>query len=281
MKRILITGANSYIGTNVSKKLLEDNNKYHIETLDMKDPNWVNYDFSNFDCIFHVAGIAHIKVSKKSESIYYRINRDLAFKTAEKAKNAGVKQFIFLSTMSVYGLNKGIITPNTKPNPRDAYGRSKYEAEQLISRLEDDNYKIVILRPPMVYGYNSPGNYNKLAKMSLKLPFYPKINNKRSMLYIENLAIYIKHYIDNDLSGLFFPQNKEYTNTSNLISKIRILNGKKVRSYKILNLIVYLLMPFSSSLKKIFQSLIYSNDINDEITLISFEESIKRSNNNG
>src|SRR5690606_12783164 len=131
MKRVLITGANSYIGMSVEKWLLKQPDKYSVETLDMKDPNWVNFDFSKFDVVLHVAGIAHIKQTKKNKDLYYRVNRDLAVDTARKAKEAGIKQFVFLSTMSVYGKVTGIIKDDTIPNPKDAYGKSKYEAEVL------------------------------------------------------------------------------------------------------------------------------------------------------
>src|SRR5690554_6505217 len=214
MKRVLITGANSYIGTNVEKWLLKEPDKYHVETLDMKDPNWINFDFSKFDVVFHVAGIAHIKETKKNRDLYYKVNRDLAVETAKKAKDSGVSQFIFLSSMSVYGLSKGVITDETMPRPKDAYGKSKYEAEILINELETNDFIVTRIRPPMVYRPKSPGNYQKLSKMALKLPFYPKINNQRSMLFIDNLSIYIKHFIDNKFSGLYIPQNKEYVNTT-------------------------------------------------------------------
>src|SRR5690554_777205 len=166
MKRVLITGANSYIGTNVEKWLLKEPDKYHVETLDMKDPNWMNFDFSKFDVVFHVAGIAHIKETKKNRDLYYKINRDLAVETAKKAKNSGVRQFIFLSSMSVYGIDKGVISKDTIPKPKSAYGKSKYEAENEIRSIETDSFIVTILRPPMVYGYKSPGNFQKLVKLS-------------------------------------------------------------------------------------------------------------------
>ena len=103
MKRILITGENSYIGTNVEKWLLKDGGKYHIDTINMRDPNWINFDFSKYDVVFHVAGIAHVSSKKKLAPLYFKVNRDLAIDAAIKAKREGVKQFIFMSSMIIYG----------------------------------------------------------------------------------------------------------------------------------------------------------------------------------
>src|SRR5690606_19975052 len=118
---------------------------YHVETLDMKDSNWINFDFSKFDVVFHVAGIAHIKETKKNRDLYYKINRDLAVETAIKAKESGVKQFIFMSSMSVYGKITGVITKNTVPQPKTYYGKSKLESEMLIKNLTSNNFNISII----------------------------------------------------------------------------------------------------------------------------------------
>ncbi|MBG0763199.1 NAD-dependent epimerase/dehydratase family protein [Acholeplasma laidlawii] len=274
MKKILITGSNSYIGTNVEKWLLREPEKYIVETLDMKDENWNQFDFSGFDVVFHVAGIAHIKETKRNKDLYYKVNRDLAYQAALKAKESGVKQFIFLSSMSVYGMETGIITKDTTTNPKTAYGRSKLDAEKLIQEIETSEFKVAILRPPMVYGPDSPGNYQRLSKLALKLPFYPKINNQRSMLYIDNLSIYIKRYIDSNAHGIFFPQNKEYVNTTELISLIRKSHGKKCRETKLFNWMIYLLKPIVLQISKIFGTLYYQYD-EDSICLINFPDSIE------
>src|SRR5690554_838745 len=187
MKKVLITGANSYIGTNVEQWLLKEPDKYHVETLDMKDPNWINFDFSKFDVVFHVAGIAHIKETKKNRELYYKINRDLAFETAKKAKESRVKQFIYMSSMSIFGKLTGKICKETLPKPNTYYGKSKYQAEILLKDIESDRFIITVIRPPMVYGENSPGNYNKLRILSKYTRIVPKINNKRSVISIEEL----------------------------------------------------------------------------------------------
>ena len=126
---ILITGANSYIGTSFEKFIKQFNAEhseiepYIVHTLDMQSINWREYDFSKYDSVIHLAGIVHIKETESNKELYYKINRDLAFDTAQKAKESNVKQFIYFSTMSVYGLLTGIINANTPVNPQKAYGK--------------------------------------------------------------------------------------------------------------------------------------------------------------
>ena len=159
MKKILITGANSYIGTSLEKYLSQWPKDYQIDTIDMVDGSWKNKDFSSYDVVFHVAGIAHSdtgKISKEKEKLYRSVNTDLTIETAKKAKSEGIKQFIFMSSAIVYGNSapigkKKIITKDTVPSPANAYGDSKLQAEKGIIPLMDDKFKVVVLRPPMIY----------------------------------------------------------------------------------------------------------------------------------
>jgi nucleoside-diphosphate-sugar epimerase len=220
MKNILITGKNSYIGISLENWLKREPYKYRVDTVDMKDGSWKEKDFSEYDVVFHVAGITHIKETSENQDLYYKVNRDLAYETAQKAKEDGVEQFIFLSSMSVYGIEKGVIEKNTPLKPNSAYGKSKIEAEELINKLEDNSFTVATLRPPMVYGKGCRGNYPRLAKFALKTPIFPQIDNKRSMIYIDNLSEFVKQLIDNQSGGLFFPQNAEYVNTSEMVTAL-------------------------------------------------------------
>lgn len=276
MKQVLITGKNSYIGTSVEKWLLNEPNLYHVTTLDMREESWREHDFSKYDVVFHVAGIAHIKESKNNEYLYYLINRDLAFETAQKAKLQGVKQFIFLSTMSVYGMETGTINLYTETKPKTAYGKSKLQAEYLIRELEDDNFNIVILRPPIVFGKNSKGNYQKLAKIIRKIPIFPRINNVRSMIYIDNLSQLVKIVINEELTGLFLPQNNEYVNVSEMVKLIAQMNNKKIYLTSLFNPIINMLNV--SLTNKLFKDLVYEPSISRsdlKYQIINFEESIR------
>lgn len=279
MKRVLITGANSYVGTSVEKWLMKEPDKYCVETLDMKDPNWVNLDFSKFDVVFHVAGIAHIRETKKNKTLYYKINKDLAIATAIKSKESGIKHFIFMSSMSVYGVQNGNINYSTPILPKTYYGKSKYDAEKDILLLNEKRFTVAILRPPMIYGYNCPGNYSKLSKISKYLILIPKIANYRSMIFIDNLCTFVEQVIAMNFSGVYMPQNSYYVNTSHLIAMIRSHNSRKIRFSLLLGLVMKL-FKFSKTYKKIFGNLTYDFSFNQDhksINEVNFEDSIKRS----
>jgi nucleoside-diphosphate-sugar epimerase len=277
MKQILITGANSYIGNSLEKWLSKNPQQYSIDTLDMENENWMKKDFSKYDVIFHVAGIAHIKETKKNKELYYKINRDLAFEVAKKAKDEGIIQFIFLSSMSVYGVEQGTINKNTPLNPNTNYGKSKVQAEELIRPLGDNKFKVAIIRPPMVYGKGCKGNYSKLSKLVKKLPIFPKLNKERSMIYIDNLCEFVKILIDDFSNGLFFPQNREYVNISEMVKLIAKVNNKKLVMTSLFNPLINRLRL--NLVQKAINELLYdkqiSNDINmNRYNLIDFKNSI-------
>lgn len=282
MKKILITGKDSYIGTSLEKWLLKDPDQYQVDTVDMIDPSWKEKDFSPYDVVFHVAGIAHVKETKQNRDLYFKVNRDLAFETARKAKAEGVTYFIFLSSMSVYGLEKGVIQESTIPNPRTAYGKSKLEAENLLNSLTEDSFAVAILRPPMVYGKGCKGNYPRLAKLATKIPVFPKMNNKRSMVYIDNLTEFLRYVIDHEISGQLFPQNREYVNTIELVELIAKTHGKKIHATKLLNPFAKLGIKLSGTVSKVFGTLVYetsmkgSPGIECEYEEIPFAESVER-----
>lgn len=275
MKRVLITGANSYVGTNVEKWLMREPNNFYVETLDMKNPNWRLFDFSKFDVVFHVAGIAHVSAKKSMKDLYLKVNRDLTVETAKIAKESGVKQFIFMSSMIVYSSKETMITKRTKPNPDNYYGFSKIQAEIGLESFEDFNFKIAILRPPMIYGPNSKGNYARLRKVALKIKLFPNYDNKRSMLYIDNLSIFIKYLVEHNKNGIYFPQNSDYSSTSNIVKSIAIINRKKVILTCVFNPMISLLRNKIKILNKLFSNYYYisRDDILD--SFISLESSIK------
>lgn len=268
MKKILITGTNSFIGMNFEKWLLKWPNKYKVDTINMIDKNWKNKNFYGYDVVFHVAGIAHVSANSKLKDLYYKVNRDLTIETAKKAKAEGVKQFIFMSSIIVYGdssciNNKKVINEDTVPKPSNDYGMSKLQAECGIMPLIDDNFKIVIVRPPMIYGKGCKGNYSKLAKIALKLPLFPEIENERSMLHIESLCEFIRLMINNDENGVFFPQNREYVRTSELVKLIAEVHGKKIKLVKTFNPILKVMGNFVGIVNKAFGNLVYDKNMSE------------------
>lgn len=283
MKRILITGANSYIGTSFEKWIAQWPEEYLVDTIDMKNGEWKELDFSSYDTIFHVAGIAHQDAKADQEELYYKVNRDLTIEVAQKAKNEGTKQFIFMSSMIVYGASSKIgetkvITRDTVPEPINFYGNSKLQAEQGILPLQSEGFNVVVIRPPMIYGKNSKGNYPLLAKFAKITPVFPNIENKRSMLHIDNLCEFIKIMIDNVELGLFFPQNKEYVKTSELVKMIGEVHGKKIWMTKLFNPVLRLMFGIEL-VNKIFGNLVYEKSISKcsyDYQLVGLKESVKR-----
>ena len=272
MKRILITGANSYIGTSFENWMKQFGDEYQIDTLDMHGELWKEKDFSLYDSVFHVAGIAHADVSKVSEEtkqLYYKVNCDLAVETAQKYKNdlnGRIGQFIYMSSIIIYGeetnINKKrVITPETEPNPSSFYGDSKWQAEKRLTLLQSENFQLAIIRPPMIYGEGSKGNYQQLVKIANKLPIFPNIKNERSMLSIIRLCEFIKLRVDNSDSGIFFPQDENYVRTSYMVRDLALANGKKIYLFSWLNWSIYLLGYFPGRIgnlvNKAFGNLIY------------------------
>ena len=287
MKRILITGANSYIGTSFEKYIKENYpEQYEIDTVDMIDGSWRDKSFEGYDSVFHVAGIAHSdsgKISTEKEKLYYSVNTDLTIETAKKAKADGAKQFIFMSSAIVYGDSAPIgkdklITKDTPVSPANCYGDSKVQAENGIRPLNGDNFKVVILRPPMIYGKGSKGNYPLLSKIAQKTPIFPYVKNERSMLYIENLCEFVRMMVENEESGIFWPQNEEYSNTSELVKMIAEAHGKRVRLVKGFGWAMKLLSYVTPIVNKAFGSLRYESEMSkyDEFNLISLRKSIEK-----
>lgn len=287
MKRILITGKNSYIGKSFQTWLAQYPEEYEVEAISVRGDEWKDKDFSRYDVVYHVAGIAHIKETKKNEELYYQVNRDLAVAVANKAKNEGVKQFIFLSSMSVYGLDEGIISKDTPLKPRNAYGKSKMEAENAIKKLSSDFFKVLIVRPPMVYGKKCTGNYKKLSELAKKIFIFPNIDNQRSMIYIDNLSFFIKLCIVHGVQGIVTPQNSEYVSTSEMVVEIARVNNKNIYLINKCSKVMILLSKKNNLFSKVFGSLIYDKSISSHEMVprkanlyfgeVSFLESIKES----
>lgn len=290
MKRILITGINSYIG-NSFEEWVADNDSFHVEKISLREESWKSLDFSKYDVIFHVAGIAHAdvsKVSKETKERYYKVNCDLALQTAKKYKEdlkGKTGQFIYMSSIIVYGLEtnltkKRVITFETVPRPSNFYGDSKLKAEQKLQPLESNSFKIVILRPPMIYGKGSKGNFPKLVQLANKLPIFPSIKNERSMLFIDNLCIYLKQMIDNQSSGIFFPQNNAYVSTADMVKMIAVVQNQKIHIIPYFNWAIKLLSFFPGKIgnliNKAFGSLVYKHsEINKEF--FEFKDTIIKS----
>lgn len=288
MKKILITGANSYIGTSFENYVRNNySSDYVVDTIDMIDGTWREKDFSGYDSVFHVAGIAHSdngKISEERAKLYYSVNTDLTIETAKKAKRDGVKQFVFMSSAIVFGdsapIGKSkVISKDSPTSPANCYGDSKVQAENGIRPLSDESFKVVILRPPMIYGKGSKGNYPLLAKIALKTPVFPYVNNERSMLYVENLCEFVRLMIENSEEGTFHPQNAEYSNTSELVKLIAQAHERKIRLIRGFGWALRLMSHLTGLVNKAFGSLSYEKSISEYPSAyqkFSLSDSIKR-----
>lgn len=286
MKKILITGAGSYVGESV-RKYMKAHGNYQIDTVDTMNDAWKQADFKLYDVVYHVAGIAHVNADPKMASLYYKVNRDLTIEVAKRAKEAGVKQFIFMSSQIVFhesrSLKTEVLTKDTKENPNGFYGDSKLQAErgllEMVNPLTSSEMKICILRPCMIYGPNAKGNFPRLAKLATKVPIFPAWHNKRSMLYIDNLAEFVKQCVDRELEGIFYPQNRELADTVEIIRYFAKAAGHKVWITKLLNPLVWLGSFVLQPVNKMFATYFYAPEMSKmdfDYQLVNFEESLKR-----
>lgn len=258
-KRILVTGINSYVG-NSFESFYKDN--FDIDKISLKSDEWQMLDFSKYHSILHVAGIVHN--SEKASLVRYRqINRDLTISLAIKAKAEGVNQFVFLSTMAIYGEEGSLTTDviinlNTMPKPKSYYGISKYEAELGLYNLESENFKIAVIRPPMIYGDNCPGNYMLLKKLAEYSFMFPNISNKRSVLHIDKLCQELRGILENQLRGVILPQDDSYFCTSKFIKEYRLNKfGKKTYLTTLFNPLIRIVARKFGFINKIFGNLVY------------------------
>ncbi|MED7819501.1 MULTISPECIES: NAD-dependent epimerase/dehydratase family protein [unclassified Francisella] len=258
-KRVLVTGLNSYVGNSFASFCAND---FEIDKVSLKNDGWRKLDFSKYDSILHVAGIAHTSKDPSLKELYYKVNTDLTFDIAQKAKHDGVKQFIFMSSIIIYGDSAPIgktkvIDENSQPNPNDFYGDSKLQAEKRLAELAGENFKIAVIRPPMIYGEGSKGNYPKLVKLAKYAFIFPYIENQRSVLHIGKLSQGLKDIVENEFGGIFMPQDDRYFCTSEFIKEYRKSIGKKTYLTRAFNPFIKLLAIKIGFINKVFGSLIY------------------------
>jgi len=278
MKKILIIGEKSYLSIKFREHIKEKKDLLKYEVISVRNNSWEKMNFSNFDSVLFFAGIAHVKETEKNQHLYYKVNYELAYNIAQKSLNEGVNQFIYLSSMSVYGKNIDKITSETIENPNSEYGKSKLKAEKEISKLENKGFKVAIIRPPMVYGNKGVGNYQKLSKANKFLRLFPSVKNKRSMIYVENLSEFLMQVILKGKSGIMYPQNIEYVCTTELYQTISECHNRKNLFFPVNRKILDLINI--NILNKLFGDLYYEEKISKydfEYNIVSFEQSIQKS----
>ena len=298
MIRVLITGAGSFVGTSIERWLDKSFDgtlkQFSVDTVDTMNDVWKKADFTQYDVVFHVAGIAHVDPKPEMAPLYYKVNRDLAIEVAKWAKEHGVKQFIYMSSRIVYRASKSmkgnVTTIETEPDPNDFYGDSKLQAEKGLKKVSggfsggqevaegESRMKVCILRPPMIYGPGNKGNLPRLAWLATKTPVFPAWHNKRSMLHVYNLAEFVKQIILREMEGTFFPQNAEYADTVEIVRQFAKEHGHKIWISRLFNPFVWLGSFFLPAISKMFADSYYVQEMSHydfDYQVISFEESLK------
>lgn len=281
--RVLIVGKNSYIGDHIERWLSDRG--CSVFQLDVLADDWLTFDYSGFDTIVHVAGIVH-QPNCHDWDLYKRVNADMPVAIARKAKESGVKQYVFFSTMGVYGVDKkltpNIIGANTPLAPDDMYGKSKLMAEEGLRKLQDDQFRIVCVRPPSVYGKGCRGGYILgFASIVKLLPIIPQVYNnvKQSFIYIDNLSELVYQIVVNNLDGVFCPQDDKSVSANELLQAIAFGMGKKYRSSSLLGIFVRLIC-FLPIVKKAYGGIVYDTNLstinNINYVVVPFEEGIRR-----
>ena len=268
MTRILITGSNSYTGNALREYLSSWPGKYNVSSISLRGDSWKSENFGGFDTVIHTAGLAHDSTKSSDKEEYYRVNSELTFEAAKKAMTDGAGQFVFMSSSIVYGKSAPIgqtriITRETPLSPESYYGDSKVKAENMLGTLDGENFRVCILRCPMIYGRNCRGNYPLLSKIARRLPFFPKVHNVRSMLYVKNFAEFVRLMIENKERGIFWPQNGEYSDTCGIVRMIAESHGKKIAMIPGCEIPLKLLGKFSGLVNKAFGSLAYDMPLSD------------------
>lgn len=282
MKKILITGKNGFLAKNLAKHLSERG--FDARLVSVRG-GAENIDLRGIDCIVHTAAISSDKKGVPY-SEYKRVNVETTRLLAQRAKECGVQHFVFLSSLfAMFDTppkisSDTVLGENSPCTPQNFYGKSKHEAEKALEGLAAENFKIAVVRPPIIYGEGGAGNYALLKKIALKLPVLPDIENRKSMIYVGNLCELIKLIIENQSSGLFLPQNAELVSTKEMMGEIAKANGKKAHFSKLFGLGIKLFGNFVPQLRKAFGNLYYapeqSNYFGGKYRIFGFAESIRR-----
>jgi len=279
---LLITGSSGFVGGAVQARL-KDDPAFCVSTLSVRGTGWRDHDFSRYDSILHAAGIAHVIADGSMDAQYDAVNHRLTAEIAAKAKAEGVKQFIFLSSMIVFGTAspagvRRMISPDTPPAPTGAYGKSKLDAENAIRALESESFRAAILRPPTVYGPGCKGNYVTLSKLARRLPFFPEFENHRSMIYVENLAELIRLILLRQDRGTFHPQDETDRSVSGIVREICAVHGKTMHFSRALAPLVCL-AGRAGIVRRAFGDMVYDPAMSgypENYRLYSFSEAIRR-----
>lgn len=269
-KTLMITGASGFIGSNFIERYKD---KYNIIPIDLLKIKPEEIDFRGVDTVLHLAALVHQMKGAPREK-YFEVNTELTRRVAEEAKKQGVRHFVFYSTVKVYGYDGDlynhtmILNEKSECKPmNDPYGESKWEAEKILRRLEDNNFKIGIIRPPMVYGKGVKGNMESLIKLVKMLPILPfnYDKNRRSLVNIENLMYLTTLVIDKEASGVFLPLDEKNISLKEIVEGIEKAYNLKRINIPMIQPIFWLLTKVKPNIMvRLFGTLQFDNRLTKE-----------------
>ena len=287
MKKVMLVGIGGYIGGKFTEYINKNYPDWKLDAVDSMHGIWKGADFHGYDAVYNVSGLAHANARQGSEELYYAVNGQLPIDVAKKAKEEGVPLFVQMSSQIVYGDMSGrgeekIITAETIPSEPTIYGKSKMMAERGLQELVDDTFQVAIMRPPLIYSEFARDNFPRLVNFAKKMPIFPKLENKQSMVYVDNLCELIKLIIENNKGGIYYPQQECYIETSKMVADIAKAVGNKMWQTRIFNPALRFFSKFEKFgfIHKAFGSIAYdmnlSNHFDGKYRVVSYDESIQR-----
>jgi len=287
MKKVMLVGIGGYIGDKFTEYIKTNYPDWQIDAVDSMNRIWADADFHGYDAVYNVSGLAHANARQGTEEQYYAVNSQLPIDVATKAKAEGVPMFVQMSSMVVYGDMSGLgeeknIFAETVPEEPTIYGKSKMMAERGLLKLVDGTFQVVIMSPPVIYSENVRDNFPRLVNFAKKMPIFPKLENKQSLVYVDNLCELIQLIIENNKGGIYYHQQECYIETSKIVSDIAKAVCNHMWQTRLFNPILKLLSKSEKLgfIHKAFGSITYdmsiSNHFDGKYRVVSYEESIQR-----
>jgi len=265
--QILIVGPNSYIARNFKALAAETAPGWTLDTLSVRDERWRTYDYSPYDSVLYCAAVVHQKESPQLVQLSRRLNCDIPVEMAKMLwAQSPDAQFIFLSTMAVFGLEGRVgetvtVNASTTLSPRTTYAKTKLAAEEGLCAAADGRFALAVFRPPMVYGPDCPGNYRRLMKFVLTFHVFPTLRNQRSMIHVHTLSERLLDCAAHRRTGFFHPQEPDYLCTADLAREIAEKAHSRLYFCPLLNPLVRLGARFHPAFHKIWGGLVYDKEI--------------------
>lgn len=287
VKKVMLVGIGGYIGGKFTDYINKNYPDWQIDAVDSMNRKWADADFHGYDAVYNVSGLAHANARHGSEKLYYEVNGQLPIDVATKAKAEGVPMFVQMSSQIVYGDMSGlgedkVITAEIVPSEPTVYGKSKMMAERGLVALVDNSFQVALVRPPLIYSEFARDNFPRLVNFAKKMPVFPKLKNRQSMVYVDNLCELVKLIIEHNQGGVYYPQQECYIETSKIVADIAEAIGNKMWQTRLFNPALRFLskMPMFDFIHKAFGSIVYdmkmSNHFDGKYRVVSYEESIKR-----